>query len=177
MKPGQSSIILQLHLPSAQSLTTQLKHDLSLKHVRTHAGLEFATLETIVARGVAGRVRVWPRPRPRPRPRGVCRRERLGSSSESSCTAWQHFNRRATLIKRTSTIWSRILIADVLCVLRCKQTVELCKMFLWLQTICFVHTFKRMVFVIITMQLMSPKIALYLFNTLSLHLWSTVPEI
>lgn len=72
MKLGQASMILQLHFPSAQSLTTQLKHDLSLKHVRTHAGLEYATLETIVAHGVAGRVRVWPRPRPRPRPRGVC---------------------------------------------------------------------------------------------------------
>jgi len=118
MKPGQSSIILQLHFPSAQSLTTQLKHDLSLKHVRTHAGLEFATLETIVAHGVAGWVRVWPRPRPRPRPRGVCLRKRLASLSESSWTASQHSSKRAAVNKRTSTISIRILFADVFYVSR-----------------------------------------------------------
>lgn len=103
VKQGQASMFLQIHFPSAaQDLVMQREHDLSLKHGETHVGLEFATLERIM--NSANPPRPGDLPRPRPLPRGVCLRWRLGSSSVSSCTAWQHFRRRVTLNNRTSTI-------------------------------------------------------------------------
>lgn len=106
VKQGPASMFLQLHFPSAaQDLVMQREHDLSLKHGVTHVGLELATLERIKnSANPPPRPRDLPGDLPRPLPRGVCLRWRLCSSSESSCTEWQHFRRRVTLNKRTSTI-------------------------------------------------------------------------